>query len=238
MVPVFLLVVLACAPHPAEVVVAPAPEVGSAPASPDMVAAALADLDLRVAKLGATWTEPDAPEDVGWVARRLAHLVALDTAVRRAFPPAGLSPADSARWKQGREVRITAVDAVSTTELRAAVGRFGWIDPARFGEPAAAHAYLLLQRADLPFQEEVLALMKPLLATGAVTPRNYATLFDRVALRAGRWQRFGTQGRCRGEEWVPARLDHVAAVDRFRAEIGLGTLAEYAASFRCGRPRR
>ena len=56
---------------------------------------------------------------------------------------------------------------------------------------------------------------------------NYALLFDRIQVNAGKPQRFGSQGRCDGQSWVPDVIDSPADVDRRRASVGLEPMRDY-----------
>jgi hypothetical protein len=192
---------------------------------------AMAKLDATIGALRAGWTEVARPDDPAWVGRRLRYLATLDQAVRT-FRPDGVSAADAV-WREGRALRMAEVDAASERELGALLDRWGWIDVQRFGARASGDAWLLAQHADLALQERVLALMEPLQATGGVRAKDHAYLYDRVALRRGGLQRWGTQGACADGVFAPAPLEDPAGVDARRAEVGLPPLRDQAIGFDC-----
>src|SRR5262249_24761475 len=68
------------------------------------------------------------------------------------------------------------------------------------GEKADLQAWVLVQHADRDraFQQEVLAILSTLYASGETSADNYANLYDRVAHNSGKPQRYGTQGGCVG----------------------------------------
>ena len=64
------------------------------------------------------------------------------------------------------------------------------------------------------------------------SPADLALLEDRVALREGRKQIYGSQvhGSPDGKNWI-SPLEDPDNVDKRRAEVGLGPLAEYVAQW-------
>ena len=130
--------------------------------------------------------------------------------------------------------RLGAVDADNTAWMKDLITRHGWPTRARVGEKGAGDAWLLVQHADhdVEFQELCLALLRAAVEQGQASETNLAYLADRVALHRGRPQRYGTQFVERNGELVPYELEDPAQVDKWRAEVGLGPLAEYAERLR------
>lgn len=164
-------------------------------------------------------TQPD------WsaVKTELARRVDEDQALRRevmATEPLTLELAE----------RLGTVDADNTTWMKDLVTRHGWPTRARVGEKGSGDAWLLVQHADhdVDFQEQCLDLMRSAAEHGQADPRNVAYLADRVAMHRGRPQRYGTQFVGKDGELEPYQLEDPAHVDKWRADVGLGTLAEYA----------
>jgi hypothetical protein len=123
------------------------------------------------------------------------------------------------------------LDGANTQLLRDLLKDWDWIDSHRFGPRIASHAWVLAQHADADpaFQQSVLERMAPYLEDGGVRPRDYAYLFDRVAVNQGRPQRYGTQpmGSCNADGSLsPKPLEDPEAVDRLRAELNLPPMAE------------
>lgn len=90
---------------------------------------------------------------------------------------------------------VTMIDARATRLMRDLLDQWDWIDRDRFGAKVSDYAWLLVQHADHhpEFQKLALSRMAPYLSGGGIKKANYAFLFDRVAVNAGRMQRFGTQ---------------------------------------------
>lgn len=164
-------------------------------------------------------TEPD------WsaVKSELARRVERDQALREELMAADPISIELAE-------RLGEVDADNTAWLKDLVTRHGWPTRSRVGEKGAGDAWLLVQHADhdVDFQEHCLALLEAAAALGQADPRNLAYLADRVALHRGRPQRYGTQFVEEDRKSVPYQLEDPARVDKWRAEVGLGPLAEYA----------
>jgi hypothetical protein len=129
------------------------------------------------------------------------------------------------------------VDQANTAWLKADLKANGWPRISRAGEDADHAAWLLAQHADrdVPFQREVLAQLEALLPAKDTAPRSYAYLYDRVATAEKRPQRYATQGRCTDARvWEPLPIEDAPNIDKVRAGVGLESLAEYRARFKCG----
>lgn len=119
--------------------------------------------------------------------------------------------------------------------LKEIIAASGWPTDDLVGPLAASAAWLVAQHADhdVPFQQAALALLVAAADEGQASRGDVAYLTDRVAVNTGRPQTYGTQIRCRDGEPQPATpLVDPAAVERLRAEAGLGTLTAYLDSMR------
>jgi hypothetical protein len=163
-------------------------------------------------------TLPGDASDPEWVKRKLVLMLEIDQISR--------SPGAS------RSLRFE-IDQENTRDLIDIVARHGWITRERFGDAAAIAAWAIVQHADAnpSFQRQILARLEEGLAAGTVDPRQYAYLFDRVAVGANRPQRYGTQGSCeKPRAWSPLPIEDPAHVDGRRLQMGLAPLSEYRAS--------
>ena len=117
------------------------------------------------------------------------------------------------------------LDHETTTRMKEVVAKYGWPSKRVVGSDGANAAWLLVQHADaeLAFQKECLVKMEPLVKTGEVTGKDYAYLFDRVAVGEGKAQRYGTQ--LDGDDFAP--IEDSKNVDARRKAMGMSTLAEY-----------
>jgi hypothetical protein len=146
-----------------------------------------------------------------------------------------LRQAMAQRMREGKPIEpsmgaaIARVDVENTGRLRQIVKTYGWPTYDLVGKQGADWAWLLVQHSDHApaFQRECLDLMTPLLAKRQVTKQNYAYLTDRVLLAEGKKQLYATQFVLENGVWNPKPLEDPDNVEKRRAEMGLGTLAEY-----------
>jgi hypothetical protein len=167
-----------------------------------------------------------------------------DQAARLAYLDLATDDRDGADYWAQRLATANAVelDGANTQLLKELLQHHDWIDAHRFGPRIASHAWVLAQHADADpdFQQIVLERMQPYLENGGVRPRDYAYLFDRVAVNQGRPQRYGTQpeGACNADGSLsPKPLEDPAGVDARRAELGLGPMADAMAEMASRRCR-
>jgi hypothetical protein len=138
------------------------------------------------------------------------------------------SKTDARHWAH----RIATADAVAIDEkssgyLRELLSRFEWIDVHRFTRPVSQHAWILVQHSDdhVDLQKLALSRMEPYLETGGVLKRNYAYLWDRVAVNSGELQRYGTQpdwASCKDGKLALMPMEDPENVDERRSMMQLG----------------
>lgn len=143
---------------------------------------------------------------------------------------------DEAEKKFGRNTRemqaywdfINREDQRLFEELDALLKEYGWPARSKVGGQANAAAFLILQHAPLEQQEEFLPLMEESVKNKESQGSHFAMLYDRVSLRQGKPQRYGTQvdGFGNGQYELP-KLEDPSKVDEWRAEVGLGPLSVY-----------
>jgi len=141
----------------------------------------------------------------------------------------GLSPRAREFWPRLVTSNLAEIDCANTAWLRAQVAEHGWFDIPRYGAQADQAAWLIVQHADRTpaFQGEMLALLEAL-PGGATDPRNRAYLWDRVAVKEGRPQRYGTQIECiAGEARAMGGVEE--GVEERRAALRMQNFAEYRA---------
>jgi hypothetical protein len=99
------------------------------------------------------------------------------------------------------------------------------------GEQCNTAMFMVIQHSDLPVQEKYLPLIRGAVASGKAEFRHLALLEDRVALREGRKQQYGTQ--LKWDEKVKAYrlapLEDPDHVDQRRKAAGLSPLGVYLA---------
>ncbi|HEY6279969.1 MAG TPA: DUF6624 domain-containing protein [Streptosporangiaceae bacterium] len=127
---------------------------------------------------------------------------------------------------------VAAVDADNLPWLKQVIAESGWPGRSLVGEDGAHAAWLLAQHADRDpaFQRTCLTLMTEAAGRGEASGTELAYLTDRVLLAEDQPQEYGTQLAGRDGRWQPRKLRDPDAVDRRRASVGLGPIADYTAS--------
>jgi hypothetical protein len=105
----------------------------------------------------------------------------------------------------------------------------GWPGEEIIGHYGNKALFLVIQHSNLETQEKYLSMIREAAKKGNVDPANLALLEDRVALRQGKKQIYGTQlayDETTGESYVQP-LEDPDNVDTRRAAIGLEKLQDY-----------
>jgi hypothetical protein len=123
----------------------------------------------------------------------------------------------------------TDIDNLHTKTLQEMVALHGWPNQKLVGKQAVQATFLLVQHArDLSFQLNMLPLVIQSYLDGeGVAGQNVAELTDTVAIKQGKKQVFGTQAEIIDGQIVLAPIEDENSVEQLRAQLGLGTLAEY-----------
>lgn len=133
-----------------------------------------------------------------------------------------------AHWKL-----ITEKDSINLIKIKKILDEYGWLGADVIGPQGNTTLFLVIQHADLETQEKYLPLMRDAADKGKAHPANLALLEDRVALRQGKRQIYGSQiGRDMdtGEMYV-LPLEDADNVDKRREAVGLGKLQDYVSRF-------
>ncbi len=172
--------------------------------------------------------KPAKDSAIAAIQSQVADLWVRDQAARQVYVESQTDDKTGAPfWTRRLAVALaTGVDAEATASMKALLEKTDWIDAHRFGDDIASHAWILAQHADdhPDFQALALSRMEPYLDNGGVRKRDYAYLWDRVAVNYGRKQRYGTQPdwECENGKMALQPLEDAANVDQLRAEMGLG----------------
>lgn len=128
---------------------------------------------------------------------------------------------------------IAEKDSINLAKVQKILDERGWLGPNVIGNQGNATLFLVIQHAELPIQEKYLPTMRQAVKKGNASANRLALLEDRVALRQGKRQIYGSQiGRDQetGEFYV-SPLDDPDNVDKRRAEVGLGRLQDYISNW-------
>lgn len=138
------------------------------------------------------------------------------------------SPEVQALWE-----KQVALDRQSLSELLAIIESSGWPRRSEVGSDASTAAFLVVQHGDLETQKRCLPALRLRVDEGEAQASHWALLLDRVRVREGLPQVYGSQ-----VVWSEAEsrlqlhpVEDPTRVDDRRAEVGLPPLAEYLGQF-------
>ena len=105
----------------------------------------------------------------------------------------------------------------------------GW--PEGLSEQSNRTIWLIIDHADVEYQERYLPLIEQQAVRGTISPSDYATLLDRVNVRRQRPQRYGTQTgyKQRDDEVFTFvyPIENIDALDSLRLSVGLDSMHLY-----------
>lgn len=145
-----------------------------------------------------------------------------DQRVREGFGAGG-------RIDSAQAVAMLRTDSANTAWLQAYVGRWGWPTRAQVGGQAVQAAFLMVQHAthDTGFMRAMLPSITESYRRGELDGGAVAMLTDRLEIKAGRPQIYGTQLALQNGRWVLDPIADSSRVDERRRGMGLPPMAEY-----------
>ena len=129
-----------------------------------------------------------------------------------------------AHWKI-----ISEKDSINLTKVKYILDKYGWLGADEVGGQGNSTLFLVIQHSDQATQEKYLPMMRDAVKNGKARGSSLALLEDRVALKQGKRQIYGSQiGRDPETQiYYVSPLEDPDNVDKKRAEVGLGPLSEY-----------
>jgi hypothetical protein len=132
-----------------------------------------------------------------------------------------------AHWK-----KIQKTDKVNLKVIRKIIDKRGWLGANVIGQEGNMTLFLVIQHSDLKTQQKYLPLMRDAVQKGNAVGSDLALLEDRVNIRVGQPQIYGSQiGRKDDGTYYVIALKDPDNVDNLRASVGLEPIAQYASYF-------
>ena len=129
----------------------------------------------------------------------------------------------TALWKT-----INEKDSINLIAVKKILDERGWLGPEVVGGRGNTTLFLVIQHADLETQEHYLPMMREAVKNGKARGSSLALLEDRVAMRNGKEQIYGSQiHRKEDGSFYVNDLQEPEYVNQRRAEVGLGPIEEY-----------
>ena len=129
--------------------------------------------------------------------------------------------------------RGRAQDAAHAARLAEIIDEHGWPGTSLVGEKGRNGAFMVLQHSDPETQKRYLTALRDATANGEMPTTALPLLEDRILVRDGKPQIYGTQI-TRGPDGAPTpwQIADEEHVDERRAAVGLEPLATYLERFR------
>ncbi len=127
------------------------------------------------------------------LARQVDSIYELDQSVRMAYMRV-LKDSSSAAVTDSllRVMRETDLSNLKTVET--IIKQYGWLSPQQVGITGAQGLFFVIQHADLKTQERYLPMIREAEKKGEILSSNLAILEDRINMRIGQKQIYGSQG--------------------------------------------
>ncbi|KUJ49921.1 DUF6624 domain-containing protein [Chryseobacterium sp. JAH] len=120
-------------------------------------------------------------------------------------------------------------DSINLLKVKKILDEKGWVGKDKVGAKANSALFLVIQHSDLETQKKYLPMMKEAVAKGNADPGSLALLIDRIEIREGRKQIYGSQigtNPNNKTQYVLPLIDP-DNVDKRRTEVGLGSISDY-----------
>lgn len=135
---------------------------------------------------------------------------------------------DSKEYRGHWEV-IQKQDSINLIKVTKILDEHGWLGWNLIGRPANNALFLVIQHADIETQEKYLPMLREAVKKGDAAPADLALLEDRIALRKGKKQIYGSQIGMDQEtgEYYVSPLEDPDNVNQRRAQVGLEPIQDY-----------
>ena len=121
-------------------------------------------------------------------------------------------------------LRADSIDSLNQVEIRQILKEHGFPKKTEVGTSACEAAWIIIQHAPLDVQKEYLPMLERAATEGNIQAALVAALHDRIDVREGRPQKYGTQRTRNGI----CPLLNKKMVNQWRKEVGLPPLDEYS----------
>lgn len=125
------------------------------------------------------------------------------------------------------------IDSTNLVLVEALIAQYGWMGRGFVGDKGNSALFLVIQHSDLETQLKYLPLLEESVKKGESRPSNAALMKDRILMRQGKKQVYGSQVVFNKEtgkqEFYP--IEDEKNVNARRLQIGMTSIEEYARLF-------
>jgi hypothetical protein len=130
-------------------------------------------------------------------------------------------------------LRLRHIDTAHSIRMRQILDQHGWPGFSLVGRDGSDAAGVLVQHSDYELMKRALGMLERAVKRGDASPETQAYLTDRVRMRQGKMQLYGTQFQLSpGGELVVYPIKDADEVDERRRKMGLAPLAAYQQELR------
>ncbi|WP_419801430.1 DUF6624 domain-containing protein [Mucilaginibacter sp.] len=125
--------------------------------------------------------------------------------------------------------KTNQTDSINVIKVTRILDKYGWPDYATVGNKAIMAIFLVIQHANLNIQEKYLPMVKDAVEKQNLAPEDLAILEDRIAIRKGQKQIYGSQLRydLKIQKNILFPIEDEPNVNKRRAVVGLQPLEDY-----------
>jgi hypothetical protein len=131
------------------------------------------------------------------------------------------------------QVQMIKKDSINVKKIKPILDKYGWLGKDVVGEQGSDVIFLVIQHSDLATQLKYLPMLRSAVKQGKALPSRLALLEDRVSLRQGKKQIYGSQimqNNKTGKYYVQP-LEDPENVDNRRKKVGLSSIKEYVSQW-------
>ncbi|NVM67499.1 hypothetical protein FHW88_005827 [Mucilaginibacter sp. SG538B] len=131
-------------------------------------------------------------------------------------------------------------DSQNLIRVNAILTKYGWLGPQKVGITGSQALFLVIQHADLQTQQNYLPMIRAAEKNGEILSSNLAILEDRINMRTGKKQVYGSQGftdKQTGKIYIYpiADIDHL---DERRKAMGMPPMKDYSKNWDAGKYKK
>jgi tetratricopeptide (TPR) repeat protein len=157
----------------------------------------------------------------------LEAMYALDQVVRNVSGCIDTTNSISKAEYRAFQLIVQEKDSLNLIRLEAIIKAHGWPGISKVGIKANQAAWIIIQHAKLEKQQQYLPTLSASVENGESQPKHLALLSDRVLVRQGKMQLYGTQIDNRVNPPKPYPIEDIENVDQRRKKVGLEPLKDY-----------
>jgi hypothetical protein len=167
------------------------------------------------------------------VKAKLEQLLVLDQKYRKNYMDIWKRFGNHSKEFVALQKKMKKIDQSNLNYVTKIIDKYGWIGYDTIGIEANSALFLVIQHADSSTQEKYLPLLRKAVKQNKAVPESLALLEDRVLVRRGEKQIYGTQVECdsSGYKCRVLPIEDEKNVDNRRKAIGMRPLAIYLKPF-------